>query len=206
MALNFADSGFLLIVAYATPPSSVPRRLTPTAERQQEAHGRGRVPLAGIFWPYPFLSPLERPSKSLVIGPHHVCDKGLDVLPTLLGLKHERSHRVGGELSAHHPTRGLSFHAPLVAGEECVLCIVHRGTAVVTRLFVLSIKALQVLVETTVTRHRLRQVEGRSQSHRASSPARERDPGLDGVSISQCSLRTISPAISLRALLTVCCT
>ena len=94
-----------------------------------------------------------------IFGPHHMCDKGLDVLLTLLGLEHERNHHVGGELSAHHSTRGLSFHAPLVAGEECVLRIVHRGTAVVTRLFVFYIKALQILVETTVTRQRLRQVE-----------------------------------------------
>ena len=36
-----------------------------------------------------------------IFGPHHVCDKGLDVLPTLLGLQHERNHRVGRQGWAH---------------------------------------------------------------------------------------------------------
>ena len=94
-----------------------------------------------------------------IFSPHHVCGEGLDVLPALLTVEHERNHRVWGKLSAQRLTRSLSYLAPLVAGEERVLSIVHRGTAVVIRLFVSFFKACQVRVRTTMTRRRLRQVE-----------------------------------------------
>ena len=43
--------------------------------------------------------------------------------------------------------------------KECVFCIVHKESAVATRLIVSFLEALQVQIEATMARKRLRQVK-----------------------------------------------
>ena len=47
----------------------------------------------------------------------------------------------------------------MFADEECVLCIIHRGIAVITHLLVSLLKALQVRVKTAMALERWRQIE-----------------------------------------------
>ena len=78
---------------------------------------------------------------------HHQGDECLDKYPFLFRLEHERDHRIRGELSAHCPTDRLRFSAPPGTDKECVLCIVHKGSAVATRLVVSLLEALQVRIK-----------------------------------------------------------
>ena len=81
---------------------------------------------------------------------HYKCDELLDERPKPLRLEHQRDHRVRGELGTHCLTEGLPCRAPLCADEECVLCIIHRGIAVITHLLVSLLKALQVRFKTAM--------------------------------------------------------
>ena len=62
-------------------------------------------------------------------------------------------------MRAHGPTDSLPFHALPGTDKEFVLCIVHKGSAVVTRLIVSFLEALQVRIKATMARKRLRQVK-----------------------------------------------
>ena len=79
------------------------------------------------------------------------------MLPENLKLEHQRNHRVKSEFSTHRPTNDLPCWAP--AGTDCFFCIIHRGTAVATRLIVSFLKVLQVRIKAAMSRKRLRQVE-----------------------------------------------
>ena len=60
---------------------------------------------------------------------------------------------------AHFPTDSLSCHAPPGTEKECVLCIVHKGSAVATRPVVSLLEALQVRIKADMAWKRLRQVK-----------------------------------------------
>ena len=90
---------------------------------------------------------------------HHQGGEWLDKHPFLFRLEHEGDHRVRGELCAHCPTDSLPCHAPPGIDKECVLCIVHKGSAVATRLIVSFLEALQVRIKATMAQKRLRQVK-----------------------------------------------
>ena len=89
---------------------------------------------------------------------YHQGDECLDKYPFWFRLEHERDHHVRGELCARFPTDSLFCHIPPGTEKECVLCIVHKGSAVATRLVVTSLEALQVRIEATIARKRLRKV------------------------------------------------
>ena len=74
-------------------------------------------------------------------------------------MEHERHHRVRGELCAYFPTDSPSYHAPPGTEKECMLCIVHKGSAVATRLVVSLLEALQVRIKAAMALKRLRQVK-----------------------------------------------
>ena len=78
-----------------------------------------------------------------ILSLHHLCNEGLDLVPGLLRLKHKRSHRVGDKFSTHCLANIPPCHVPPAADQDCVLCIVHRETAVATHLFALLLKTLQ---------------------------------------------------------------
>ena len=90
---------------------------------------------------------------------HHQGDEWLDKYPFLFRLEHERDHRVRGELCAHFPTDSLSCHAPPGTEKECVVYIVHKGSAVATRLVVSFLEALQVRIKAAIAWKRLHQVK-----------------------------------------------
>ena len=79
--------------------------------------------------------------------------------PFLFRLEHEGDHRVRSELCAHCLTDTLLRHATPGTNKECVLCIVHKGSAVVARLIVSFPGALQVRIKATMARKRLHQVK-----------------------------------------------
>ena len=62
-------------------------------------------------------------------------------------------------MCAHCPSDSLSFRVLPGTDKECVLCIFHKGTGVATRLIVSFLDALQVGIEATSARKRLRQVK-----------------------------------------------
>ena len=57
------------------------------------------------------------------------------------------------------PTDSLPFSAPPGTDKERVLCIVHKGSAVATRLIISFLEALQVRIEATMARKLLCQVK-----------------------------------------------
>ena len=123
----------------------------------------------------------------------HICmrshrETALPLKTSRAALEHERSHRVRSELSTHCPTNGLPCHAPLGADKEYVLCIIHMGTAVSTRLIVCLFKALQVRIKVLVP--------GKSRLQRSSNPYRWRTLGFDSMPISRSAHHVISFAIS----------
>ena len=83
---------------------------------------------------------------------HHQGDEWLDKHPFLFRLEHEGDYRVRSELCAHCPTDSLPGHASPGAHKKCVLCIVHKGSAVATRLIVSFFEALQVRIKATMAR------------------------------------------------------
>ena len=68
---------------------------------------------------------------------------------------HEGNHRVMSELCAHCTTDSLSCNALTGTDKECVLCILHKGSAVATRLIVSFLEALQVRIKSTMAQKRL---------------------------------------------------
>ena len=79
--------------------------------------------------------------------------------PYLFRLEHERDKYVRNELCAHCPTDSLPCDALPGTDKECVLCIVRKGSLVVTRLIVSFLEALQVRIKATMAQKRLRQVK-----------------------------------------------
>ena len=57
------------------------------------------------------------------------------------------------------PTDSLSCHASPGTEKECVLCIVHKRSAVATRLVVSFLEALQVLIKAAMACKHLCQVK-----------------------------------------------
>ena len=62
-------------------------------------------------------------------------------------------------MCAHCPTDSLPFRALPGTDKECVLCIFHKGSKVVTRLIVSFLEALQVRIKATMARKCLLQVK-----------------------------------------------
>ena len=55
--------------------------------------------------------------------------------------------------------KSLKLSTKTPVDKECMLCIVHKGPAVATRLIVSFLEALQVRIKATMARKRLRQVK-----------------------------------------------
>ena len=118
------------------------------------------------------------------------------MLPDTFRLKHERNHCVRSELNTHRPTNGLPCHAPLGADEDSVLSIVHRRTAVATRLIISLLKALQVRIKAAMVWKRFRQVGADLTVLPIQPGGKLRE--LDGMSISKSVHHALSTTISRR--------